>query len=72
VEGVLHGGIICDVADAAMGIARVHPRRWRGLHDARPEDQLRAAVLDRHPHRYRAWWRAGARSDSSIATWRTL
>ena len=30
--GTLHGGVICDVADAAMGCARLHARRRRDLH----------------------------------------
>ena len=42
--GTLHGGILCDIADSAMGMAlRVHARRRRELHDAGAEDQFPAA-----------------------------
>ena len=45
--GTVHGGILCDLADAAMGTAYASQLGdRRELRDAGAEDQLPAAVLD--------------------------
>ena len=45
--GTIHGGILCDLADAAMGMAFFSTlERGRVVHDARVEDELPPAVLD--------------------------
>lgn len=52
--GTLHGGIITDVADAAIGTAFASvSRRGRELHHARAQDQLPASVLERQAPRDR-------------------
>jgi hypothetical protein len=48
--GTLHGGIICDIADAAMGTAYAS-RPGRDLHDARAQDQFPPPVLEREARR---------------------
>ena len=46
--GTVHGGILCDVADAAMGCAHaLAARRRRVVRDGRAEDQLPQAGLGR-------------------------
>ncbi len=50
--GTLHGGVLCDLADAAMGIAyAVGLARGETVHDARAQDQLHEARLAVAPAR---------------------
>jgi uncharacterized protein (TIGR00369 family) len=52
--GTVQGGVICALADAAIGAGlRVAARRRRDLHDTRAEDELPATGDRRHARRHR-------------------
>ena len=70
--GTLHGGILCDMADGAMGWpGRASSAKGETLHHARAEDQLPQAGLVRDSCRAGARRaRAAGRSGSSSATCR--
>jgi Domain of unknown function (DUF4442) len=52
--GALHGGVLCDIADAAMGIAYASTLAGRDLRDHRAEDQFPEARVDRQAPGHRA------------------
>ena len=46
--GTLHGGVLCDLADLAMGAAYAeHFGQWRNIHDIGTENQFPQARLER-------------------------
>ena len=60
--GTLHGGVLCDVADAAMGYGfRGYARRRRIFHNAGTQNQLPEADLEGQIESHRPCRQEGAR-----------
>lgn len=45
--GTVHGGVLCDIADAAIGTAHATSERRRELHNYRSADQFLSSGMER-------------------------